>query len=249
MHKSKIKCAKGGVISIQKHNQCLESDGALVLPVKAQKIDEKEKTSETPPSKAIIPYNAWELTIPAITSKIGERNPSIYNQVIDQFEVETQGRYKPHKDANNNTYCNIFTWDVTRAMGAEIPQRVDIKTNKPRHFPDTSGTKELNANGMAEWLRTHGAKYGWKKVTGNVAQENANEGKPAVAVWHNPKGIGHFQVVRPIKGNDTYSVDKGPYVAQAGSKNYSYGPAINAYNRNNPKRKLSELAIEFYYHE
>jgi hypothetical protein len=56
-------------------------------------------------------------------------------------------------------------------------------------------------------------------------------------------------VVRQIKGNDTYSVDKGPYVAQAGSKNYSYGPAINAYNRNNPKRKLSELAIEFYYHE
>lgn len=43
MHKSKIKCAKGGVISIQKHNQCLESDGAVVLPVSAS-TEEKESS-------------------------------------------------------------------------------------------------------------------------------------------------------------------------------------------------------------
>ena len=33
MHKSKIMCGRGGVISIQKHNQYLESDGALVFPI------------------------------------------------------------------------------------------------------------------------------------------------------------------------------------------------------------------------
>jgi murein DD-endopeptidase MepM/ murein hydrolase activator NlpD len=48
MHKSKIKCAKGGVISIQKHNQCLESDGAVVLPVKAKPIEApKEQKKES----------------------------------------------------------------------------------------------------------------------------------------------------------------------------------------------------------
>jgi N-acetyl-anhydromuramyl-L-alanine amidase AmpD len=48
MHKSKIKCAKGGVISIQKHNQCLESDGALVFPVSAspkEKVSSKKENS------------------------------------------------------------------------------------------------------------------------------------------------------------------------------------------------------------
>jgi N-acetylmuramoyl-L-alanine amidase len=46
MHKSKIKCAKGGVISIQKHNQCLESDGAVVLPVKEPAKQEIKKTEK-----------------------------------------------------------------------------------------------------------------------------------------------------------------------------------------------------------
>ena len=42
MHKSKIMCGRGGVISIQKHNQYLESDGALVLPVKTSSDMKKE---------------------------------------------------------------------------------------------------------------------------------------------------------------------------------------------------------------
>jgi N-acetyl-anhydromuramyl-L-alanine amidase AmpD len=48
MHKSKIKCAKGGVISIQKHNQCLESDGAVAYPVPAppeEKVSSKKENS------------------------------------------------------------------------------------------------------------------------------------------------------------------------------------------------------------
>ena len=48
MHKSKIMCGKGGVISIQKHNQYLESDGALVLPVKVKPIEApKEQKKES----------------------------------------------------------------------------------------------------------------------------------------------------------------------------------------------------------
>jgi hypothetical protein len=49
MHKSKIKCAKGGVISIQKHNQCLESDGAVAYPVTIPnklKVDSEKPTSQ-----------------------------------------------------------------------------------------------------------------------------------------------------------------------------------------------------------
>ena len=46
MHKSKLMCSKGGVISILKHNQCLESDGALVMPV-SNPINSESKQSQT----------------------------------------------------------------------------------------------------------------------------------------------------------------------------------------------------------
>lgn len=44
MHKSKIMCGRGGIISIQKHNQCLESDGALVFPVKEPEKSQKNSS-------------------------------------------------------------------------------------------------------------------------------------------------------------------------------------------------------------
>jgi N-acetyl-anhydromuramyl-L-alanine amidase AmpD len=76
MHKSKIKCAKGGVISIQKHNQCLESDGALVLPVKTAP-GKKEEAQESIP--AINYYNKEQIYY-SVTTNLLYKNGMPWNR-------------------------------------------------------------------------------------------------------------------------------------------------------------------------
>ncbi len=146
----------------------------------------------------------------------GQRDAATYDQVIDQFGVETNPRYTPRDSDGNgtrDTFCNIFMWDVTSAMGAEIPHWVDAQNNpaKPGH-----GNRELNANAAVGWLSSYGSKHGWREVSQDTAQAQANKGHPTVVVWKNTGGIGHVAVVRP--GQVT---DKGATIAQAGASNYN----------------------------
>ena len=147
------------------------------------------------------------------------RNADTYNNVINQFAVGNNPRYEPR---DGNTYCNIFAWDVTKAMGAEIPHWVDANGN-----PAAQGKgRELDANDTNTWLNQHGEKNGWRKVSAEEAQRLANEGHPAVASWNNPDGIGHIAVVRPgeVTGN-------GPSIAQAGSENFNDGHVYDSFPR------------------
>ena len=93
--------------------------------------------------QAIMPVEQWRPVTPAITSSFNSRSPELYRAVIDQFQVETAERYRPFR--NGNTYCNIYVWDVTRAMGAEIPLYTDPETGQPRYYPDTKGAKSMGA--------------------------------------------------------------------------------------------------------
>ena len=168
---------------------------------------------------------AWVPLQPKIVNS-GVRSRENYDAVINQFDVENNERYRPYRRKNSgeitwsDTYCNIFLWDVTRAMGAEIPHWVDINTGEPREYPNVTNAKELDANGIATWLDTKGKEYGWREVTAEEAQARANEGKPTVGVWKNPNGIGHVVVVRPAPDN----ANSGEvYLAQAGSKNFNCG--------------------------
>lgn len=152
----------------------------------------------------------WEtITDPAATGDPANRNPTTYDNVINQFAVESNPRYTQNQQGIGDTYCNIFASDVTRAMGAEIPHRVDANND-----PVTTGGTELDANMTNDWLNTDGARHGWREVSAEEAQALANEGHPAVASWNNPGSIGHIAVVRP--GEIT---DAGPSIAQAGSTN------------------------------
>ena len=45
-----------------------------------------------------------------------QRTPSIYEGIIEQFDVEKNARYRKGQQGLEETYCNIFVWDVTRAM-------------------------------------------------------------------------------------------------------------------------------------
>lgn len=147
-----------------------------------------------------------------VQSHTGERDPNLYAAVINQFGVESNPRYAQNQQGKGETYCNIFVWDATRAMGAEIPHWVD-KNGNPGS--PGNGNRELDANGTIRWMQVHGEQQGWKAVDATTAQAMANQGQPVVATMHNPGGIGHVAMVRPGE----YADGQGPAIAQSGGRN------------------------------
>lgn len=177
-----------------------------------------------------IPAAAGRAVNPPLTNGEGQRSAAAYRAVIDQFDVENNPRYAVNKKGRGDTYCNIFVWDVTRAMGAEIPHYVDPDTLEPRYYPDIRGARELSANGVADWLERVGARYGWRRVSAEEAQALANRGHPVVTAHHNPGGSGHVQVVCP-SADGRYDPSRGVTVAQAGRRLMNYGYITQIFGR------------------
>ena len=173
-----------------------------------------------------LPVEHWRATSPSVTSDEGNRSPGLYRSVINQFDVETAERYRPFRDGY--TYCNIYVWDVTSAMGAEIPLYTDPETGEPRSYPDIKGAKSMGAIAMDQWLQTYGEEYGWREVGAETAQRHANEGKPAVTSGGE---LGHMQVVCPSKDGDFDKV-RGVTVAQAGRIVSNYTNISGVYGAN-----------------
>lgn len=167
-----------------------------------------------------VPADAWVAVSPGIRGSAGNRSAALLDAVIDQFDVENSSRYTPHK-YGSDTYCNIFVWDVTNALGVEIPHYIDAQTGEPRYYPDVTGAMELDANGVCSWLESSGAEYGWREVTAEAAQYYANQGYPAVTALKNSAGAGHVQVVRPSRDGG-YDSARGVTVAQSGGSNREY---------------------------
>ncbi|NLO47897.1 MAG: hypothetical protein GX111_06220 [Clostridiales bacterium] len=174
---------------------------------------------------AIVPEEAWKPVSPAFVSNETDRSPERLRQVIDQFGVETSIRYQPYK-RGGDTYCNIFLWDVTSALGCEIPHFVDPDTGLPRRYPDIKGAVELNAVATEDWLVRYGPKFGWREVNALTAQNYANQGKPAVTTAGD---IGHVQVVCP-SGDYNYDPVRGVTVAQSGARNTGYAYLSGVYS-------------------
>jgi hypothetical protein len=146
-------------------------------------------------------------TNPPLVNHACCRSRATYDNVINQFAVGVNPRYA-HR--NGSTYCNIFAWDVTVAMSAEIPHWVDSKGNPTPHLKGN----ELNANAINTWLHQHGARFAWRQGSLEEAVEHANAGRPVVASWKNGGGIGHIAVIRP-----GLATSEGPLMAQAGATN------------------------------
>lgn len=173
------------------------------------------------PAPGTISTNRANFVTPPLTNSSDARNSATYSQVINQFAVGNNPRYKP---GDGKTYCNIFVWDVSRAMGAEVPHWVD---NHGRIVaPFTSGAHEININGGVDWMKNHGLEdHAWRSVSAAEAQEAANQGLLAVVMWKNMTGgHGHTAVVRP--GQLTA---KGAAIAQAGAHNFNLGHVINGF--------------------
>lgn len=168
-------------------------------------------------------------TSPPITSDRSNRSATRYANVINQFAVGVNSRYKVRTDPQTHavsTYCNIFCWDVTRAMGVEVPHWVNAKGD-----PTSPGVgNELNANSVYDWLHHHGSRYGWRQIaTQEEAQQLANAGHPVIVAMKKPGGIGHVAVIRPGELNA-----QGAAMAQAGASNYNNTRVYGVFRRSAP---------------
>lgn len=132
-------------------------------------------------------------------------------RTIDGFNVQGNGRYLPR---NGKTYCNVFAADVAARLGIQLP-------NGSKKWKDG---RYYTANMQYKWLQSRdGRNAGWRRVSDRKAQEMANEGKFAVAVWYNHRRgqSGHIAVVKPYAWRGRYRSNKGTRIAQAGARNYN----------------------------
>ncbi|HYG58775.1 MAG TPA: hypothetical protein VD902_12020, partial [Symbiobacteriaceae bacterium] len=165
---------------------------------------------------------------PPLTGFADNRSAALYDDIINQFAVGTNPRYAKrdlNQDGRIDTFCNIFVWDVTSAMGAEIPHKV--------------GDDELDANETCDWLANQGPANGWRAVFAEEAQAFANEGLPVVAAWDSGgRGAGHVAIVRPGE----YDQAAGPRIAQAGGTNFNDGTVAVGFG------KSSMADVKYYVH-
>jgi hypothetical protein len=137
-----------------------------------------------------------------------ERSPENYAAALHQFNVKEDERYRPWL---KKTWCNIFVWDGTRALGCEIPHWFDPATGHPTK-PFVGG--EMTANMMGAWFEEFGVAHGWSRIPGPDADARGAAGFPTVAQWSNPTGgsghvaflVGEGQVHQAGAVNGVYDI-------------------------------------------
>lgn len=221
------------LLSLGKALNNISKEGLTATNSSLLKETDAVSTMLSSSSTGKIPSSSSAAADPAVTSDIYDRDPGLYRAVIDQFSVETNKRYEVNKKGENDTYCNIFVWDVTSAMGAQIPHYYDSRTGESLTSSD-KGAREMTANGIHNWLHEYGDEYGWYELSEQEAQELANQGRPVVTALYNGSGHGHVQVVCPSKDGE-YDEKLGVTIAQAGRTLTSYGHITDIYNKSLPR--------------
>jgi hypothetical protein len=137
------------------------------------------------------------------------RDPAVTTLVVKQFAPDLADPGSRYAKDIHGTYCNIFVWDVTRALGCEVPHWV----NK----------RETTANDLADWLAD--LSNGWNET--DDPEKLARGGLPIVAVWKNPQGHGHIAI--------GYMDGGGFAIAQAGGKNFESGTVAEGFGKRDVK--------------
>lgn len=138
-----------------------------------------------------------------LTNGTDNRSASAYLQVVATFAAAIVTEF--YAPGGGFTWCNLFAWHLSIAMGCEIPHWI-------RGY-------ETRANDLCDWLehRLHnggpmqGPELGWSEVSELDARARANAGHPTFATWKNPvpQKSGHIAAVLP-------SATASTIVAQAG---------------------------------
>lgn len=139
-----------------------------------------EKFDGTNVPAALQGRDLWKAVQAPLQSAPGKRSKAEYAQVVLQFGVTNNPRYAD--DAPGKGRGHIFVWDVSRAMGCEIP-----------HFV---GAKELSLVQTCDWLRHEGPMRGWKRLNDYEVIEAANAGY-LVVVMPKDRANRHIAIVAP----------------------------------------------------
>ncbi|MBL8952961.1 MAG: hypothetical protein JNK82_19445 [Myxococcaceae bacterium] len=123
------------------------------------------------PPPALAAIDTWKATIPPAQSMFGRRSKRSLLNVIAQFAAGHNPRYLP--DAKGALRAHIFVWDVSRAMGCEIP-----------HF---LGGRELTIGQTVDWLKMDGHNRGWRKLLRDNALKEVEQGNLCIVVPKHPK--------------------------------------------------------------
>lgn len=179
---------------------------------------ESDITPSVPMTRYVEPWLPYPFTV---FNGENQRSPKDSAEVIRQFNVANNSRYIARDE---KTYCNIFPWDFTCAMGCEIPHWVDVFRNRVA----VGRGSEQTANGIVDWLNAVGAPNGWVRLGEYEARQRAVNGYPTLVLWKNQGGIGHMAVVFP--NSDTTKT----YIAQAGARCFENEPLSRGFgNREN----------------
>ena len=167
-----------------------------------------------------------------------------YMETINWFNVSDSARYQSD---GTGSYCNIFLWDVTRALGVEIPHYVNgIETDANWVYLWLTG--EGQDSGAPSWEWGRASDLGWFEVTAEEAQENANQGFPTVATMADPDAYSHGHVAVVIPGKLlVVNTTSYPLIAQAGARAFV---GLSAYEGFKPwieKRVLEESKLPRYF--
>lgn len=150
----------------------------------------------------------WEpLAAPHVATS-DARKAQEYTDICAQFDVAHNPRYLRGQQGAGETYCNIYVWDCTKALGCEVPHWVGVDGKPGKMGPPS---RELDANAVIDWLR---ASKEWREVLHSDAKARADLGFPVVVAYHAPPGrIGHVAMLLP-----------GDLIAQAGASNFFMKP-------------------------
>lgn len=153
-----------------------------------------------------------------------------------------------YRKKGDNTYCNIYAYDVVTAMGGYLPRvwwqpaiEKDILNGKRKAEDidltryNTTFIKEMLANELNNWIRTHGKSFGWVQAGSmKSAQEAANSGHIVIILAANKTTNGHVSVIAPESEQHHSITDSDgttiPLQSQAGRTNFKYGS-----NKSNPR--------------
>jgi hypothetical protein len=170
------------------------------------------------PATELTSKDLWKALFAPLQSKENRRSKDVYLNVINQFAVGANPRYEP--EAPDKPRAHIFVWDVSRAMGAEVP-----------HF---LGIKEQTLAQTVDWVRMEGPMKGWRKLPAGEALQMALLGYPVVAIPKDPKSKA-IAIVRPAPRGQ----DGQPRFASAGKKR---GNDLGLFEA------LGAFAAEYYTH-
>ncbi|MBL8924026.1 MAG: hypothetical protein JNJ54_34535 [Myxococcaceae bacterium] len=129
-------------------------------------IDPDYNPDGSSPLPECLGRETWRALKAPFTSKEGKRTKESYEQAYKQFAIGFNDRYD--EDAPGKPRGHIYVWDVSKAMGCEIP-----------HF---SGARELTLVQTLDWLRHEGPLRGWLKIAETEAANYANKGMLVVVI-------------------------------------------------------------------